>query len=131
MLRDYLHLAIFSNNVFCFTFILSTFQLQLADKPIIATSLIVIHTVAFVSLNFHGGCLSLVRIGCMVDMNFMEETLGENFIRNLLTGVSLAAAIVSSSVQILNDDMNSGTIYYLITKQTVISGNNFVPPVQW
>ena len=65
----------------------------------------------------------------MIDMNFMEETLGEIFVRNLLAGISLTAAIGSSCAQILNDDMNTGTIYFLITKQTVISGNNIA--LEW
>ena len=129
VLRDFLFLAIFSNNIFSFIFILSTFELQLADKQIIATSLIITHTVAFVSLNFHAGCLSIVRIVCMIDMNFMEETLGEILVRNLLAGISLTAAIGSSCFQILNDDMNTGTIYFLITKETVISGNNIA--LEW
>jgi hypothetical protein len=122
VLRDNIILATFSSNVFCLTLIISTFQLQLADKPIIATSLVTFHVLAFVSLCFHGGCLAIVRIACMLNMNFMEETLGENFIRNFLIGISLTAAIGTSYFQIVNDDMNNGPVHFLITRQTVSSG---------
>ena len=123
VLRDYILLAIFSSNTFSLTLIASTFQLQLADKPIVATSLLTIHSIAFVAMNVHGGCLTLARMACMIDMNFMEENMGEKLVRNLAIGISLVAAIGSSCVQILNNDMNTGTIYFLITKQTVVSGN--------
>ena len=126
VLRDYLLLAIFSSNIFSLTAIISTFQLQLADKPIIANSLMIVHTIAFVSMNFHGGCLTIVRLICMIDMNFMEESLGEKLVRNLSIGISLAAAISSSCAQILNNDMYSGQIYYLITKETVILGKKII-----
>ncbi len=121
VLRDFLLLAIFSSNIFSLTLIISTFELQLVDK---ANGLMIIHNIAFVSMNFHGGCLTIARLACMIDMNFMEETLGEKLVRNFSIGISLAAAIGSSCVQILNNDMNTGEIYFLITKQTVMSGKS-------
>jgi hypothetical protein len=63
----------------------------------------------------------------MINMNFMEDTLGEKLVKNLSLGISLAAAITSSCVQILNNDMNTGQIYFLITKQTVTAGKILFP----
>ncbi len=127
VLRDYLLLAIFSSNIFSLALVISTFQLLLADKPIIANCLMIIHNAAFVSMNFHGGCLTIVRMVCMINMRFMEDTLGEKLVKNLSLGISFAAAITSSCVQILNNDMNTGQIYFLITKQTVAAGKILFP----
>ena len=79
---------------------------------------------AFVSLSIHGGCLAVVRIACMINMNFMEEALGENFIRKLLAVISLTAAIGSACFQIVKNDMNNGPVYFLITRQIVGSGKS-------
>jgi len=122
--RDNITLATFSSNVFSLTLIISTFQLQLADNPIIATSIITLHVLAFVSLSIHGGCLAIVRIACMVNMNFIEEAVGENCIRKLLAVISLTAAIGSSCFQIVKNDMNNGPVYFLITRQIVGSGKS-------
>jgi hypothetical protein len=122
VLRDFLLLAIFSSAVFSLTPIISTFQLSLSGESTIVTGLMVMHTIAFVSMNFHGGCLTIARLACMIDMNFMEETLGEKLVRNFSIVISLAAAIGSSCVQILKNEMNTGPIYFLITRQTIVSG---------
>ena len=58
----------------------------------------------------------------MLNMNFMEETLGEKTIQKLMIGISLTAAIGSSCFQIVNNDMNNGPVHFLITRQTVGSG---------
>ena len=120
--RDNIILATFSSNVFSLTLIISTFEFQLSDKQIIATSLVTLHMLAFISLSIHGGCLAIVRIACMLNMNFTEETLGEKTIQKLMIGISLTAAIGSSCFQIVNNDMNNGPVHFLITRQTVGSG---------
>jgi hypothetical protein len=122
---DNLRLAQFASSVTIFVEILSRFEniecITVANIKIafISCSLFFL---SFVLIFVYTGCVCILRIICLLNMNFVEERIGEKGIRRALILFALIMSITAFVVIIEKDEMNSGPIYSMLIGKRVLSG---------
>jgi hypothetical protein len=70
----------------------------------------------------HSGCLSILRIVCLTNLNFIEEKIGETKTRIIITMTAISMAVLACAAQVASGDINSGTAFAFLTRQTVTTG---------
>jgi hypothetical protein len=70
------------------------------------------------------GFICIVRIFCLRNITFVEETIGETVIRIVFVCLIVGAGIGVCTVQIVTGDVTTGTVYILVTRQTVPVGKD-------
>ena len=81
-IKDNFHIAQFSASTFCLIAIFSRFSFlsQLSTQNLLFLTLVcTVYVFAFVMICVNSGFLFIVRTICLVNMNFMEETIGKRF----------------------------------------------------
>ena len=81
------------------------------------------------SASFNIGCVCFVRILCMINITFVEETLGENLVRLTLAISTFLVGFVMSGLEIFTGDMTTGVPFNLLTGNQTSTGDfslNFV-----
>ena len=92
------------------------------DHPIFVTLVCSHYCLAFISICVNAGCLSILRIVCLTNLNFIEEKIGEAKTRIIIAVTAIAMAILACAAQIVSGDINSGTAFAFLTRQTVTTG---------
>ena len=64
----------------------------------------------------------IVRIICVVNNSFVEETIGEKSIRYILAVTSYSGGLFVCSALYVNNDTNNVTIFNMMTGQTIFPG---------
>ncbi len=64
----------------------------------------------------------IVRILCVANNSFVEETIGEKSIRYVLVLTSSSTGVFVCSALYVNNDTTNGTIFNMLTGQTVLPG---------
>ena len=121
VLRDNYFLSQFTNFVLIGTDILFQFgsvAIWLAENPNIATLICFLHMSAFVSLCIHSGLVAIVRLLCVMNINFMEETIGEIVVRSTVTGLTVFITALFSIVSLYVGGLSSGEIFSTLTRQS-------------
>ena len=116
----------YSGSTFTLVAITSRFQLVThfsADQPWFVTLICSFYCLAFVSICVHCGCLCLLRIACLKNLNFIEESVGEARVRGIMIGLSIFLAFTACTVQVISGDISSGTAYVFLTRSQVKIGN--------
>jgi len=60
----------------------------------------------------------------LTNLNFIEEKIGEAKTRIIITMTAIVMAILACSAQIVSGEINSGTAFAFLTRQTVTTGMN-------
>ncbi len=84
ILIDDFCVAQFSGSVITLNSIVTRFEAVkdlIGGVPIFVTLVCSLYTSAFIAICVHGSCVCIVRTLCLVNMSFLEETLGESVIR--------------------------------------------------
>ena len=96
----------------------------LKDYPIVLTSFCALYISAFMSACLIVGCLGIVKVFCIVNMTFMEESVGETRTRVLVIGAIVGFDAVACILFMIQDDIRSGTPMTLLTNTSVPTGNS-------
>jgi hypothetical protein len=117
----------FSGSTFTLIAIFSRFDFVVklsSENTIFVTLVCSLYCLAFISVCVHAGCLSILRIVCLTNLNFIEEKIGEAKTRIIITMTAIVMAILACSAQIVSGEINSGTAFAFLTRQTVTTGMN-------
>jgi hypothetical protein len=93
-----------------------------AESKLFVTVVCSLYCIAFISLCVHGGCLCILRLVCLTNLTFVESRIGET---NTRLGIAVLTAVVATAAcvaQNISGDINSGTAYAFLTRQTVDTG---------
>ena len=82
------------------------------------------HFFAFVTLCVNVSSLSIVRICCIVNLRFIEESVGERRIRTILFVVPICMALAACVTIMVFGDTKSGICYNLITGKVATQGKH-------
>jgi len=125
-IKDTLIVIIFSGSVFCLIDILSRFESvrNLCIKyPGFLTFACVMYFLAFISVAIHNASMCIIKIACIINLTFMEETLGETFVRALTASFTLVVSILTCLLLVFLDEMNFGAAIILFTHQVIPTSN--------
>jgi hypothetical protein len=103
----------------------------LADQPIVTSFVCSVFTFAFscyhVSLSF----VYIMRFGCVYDLNFMEEQIGESIARIAVASITLCASLGIVLFLILSGDLGSGPLFTMVTDKPSIESKFFTKKTIW
>ena len=112
-------------SFFCSVAILSRFEFVrnfLKDNPLVLTCFCTIYIFAFISIGVSHSCVCISRILCIVNLTFMEDSLGENLARAFTVGSTIIISSSACVVFTFYDDINTGTAFSLLTNTSVPTG---------
>ena len=112
-------------SIFCSVAILSRFDFVrnfLKDNPLVLTCFCTIYIFAFISIGVSHSCVCVSRILCIVNLTFMEDSLGENLARAFTVGSTMIVSGSACIVFAFHDDINTGTAFSLLTNTSVPTG---------
>lgn len=92
------------------------------DYPILLIIPCVLYVYAFVSVCIQMGTICIIRILCILNLTFMEETVGETLVRIVAIGFTFFGTGAVCIVYIMIDDMFSGTAMTLFTHHILPTG---------
>ena len=87
------------------------------------TILCSIHTLSFTCMCVSSGCLCIIRTLCILNLTFMEETVGETKVRHISNVLVISTGIIFVVIFNVTGDVNSGSSAVLVTLKMVSSGN--------
>ena len=87
------------------------------------TILCSIHTLSFTWMCVSSGCLCIIRTLCILNLTFMEETVGETKVRHISNALVISTGITFVVIFNVTGDVNSGSSAVLVTLKMVSSGN--------
>ena len=125
VLRDNLNIAKMYGTTYCLLAILSRFQFfreVLNQNFFLANTACLLYSFTFTAVCVNLGCMCIIRTLCLISISWMEENLGEMFIRVTVTFVTLLISITACIAQFISGDLTTGTVYILLTGQTVPVG---------
>ena len=100
----------------------ASFRQLLSKSPILTTILCSIYSFAFTCICVNAGCLCIVRILCIIKMNYIEETIGEFKIRLISSTFTLTMGVTVTTIFVLGGDINTGTPVALLTMHVIPTG---------
>lgn len=111
----------------CIVVIASRFSIVrflILEYPFILTVICSATTLVRVITGVMYCCVCFIRILYLYDMNFVEETLGEKFVRITSLCISLSSALVVLVVSYIKDEMVSGLLVLYTGQEREIIGND-------
>ena len=75
-----------------------------------------------VLLGMNVSCTCIVRVLCLIKLDWMEEKVGEIWIRIIVASFSFICGTAVSIAQLVAGDILTGPIYSLIAKDVVKAG---------
>ena len=115
----------FSGSVFTLTAVLSRLELvtsaAAASKPFV-TVVCSLYCLAFVSVSVHSGLICVLRIVCLTNLTFVENVVGENKTRCVISVTAVTMAVTACAAQNVSGDINSGTAFAFLTRHAVTTG---------
>jgi hypothetical protein len=124
--KDTLWFTCFSGSVFCIIDILSRFEFirnLCSQNFALLTFTSLMYIFAFVSVCIHNSSLCIIKIACIMNLTFMEETAGETLVRVVSIIFTLSVSISACLLLTYLEDINSGTAMTLFTHQVIPTGN--------
>ena len=116
-------------STMCVIFCLSSqdwFCRIIIDIPYGITALCTLHLFAMCSLSVNVSCTCIVRIFCILDISFMEETIGESLIQIFVAILTLISSSAACFMLLISGDMLSGSFFNLLAKKTVPAGTRYL-----
>ena len=123
--QDTLYSTRFSGLVISLIAILSRFEgarIVFTDYPMTVTYPCALYVFAFVTVCVNAGCFCIVRILCIINFTFMEETISETSVRLISSLVTISSGVTACMLLGYNDDINSGTAMTMLTHKLVPTG---------
>jgi hypothetical protein len=99
-----------------------SFRLLLSKNLILTTVLCSIYSFSFTCMCVNAGCLCIVRILCIVKINYIEEKIGEFKIRLISSTFTLIAGVTVTCLFVICGEVNTGTPVALLTLHVIPSG---------
>ena len=127
VLRDNLNIAKLYGTTYCLLAILSRFNClteTLGQNLLLGNIACLFYSFTFTATCVNLGCMCIIRTLCLINISWMEENLGEMCIRFTLMFITLIISITACTIQIISGDITTGTIYILLTGQTVPVGKS-------
>ena len=84
-----------------------------------------LYSYAYMALSAHVSCVCVVRIGCIVGLGFVEERIGETSVRVIAGVTSATYATLMTAAQVFSDEINTGTVFCLLTGKMVEAGKGY------
>ena len=100
----------------------ASFRQLLAGNPILTTILCSIYSFAFTCICVNAGCLCIVRILCILKMNYIEEKIGEFRVRLISITFTVTVGVTVTSIFFFAGEIKTGTPVALLTMHTVPAG---------
>jgi len=79
-----------------------------SDQPIVTSFVCSVFTFAFSCYNVSLSFVYIMRFGCVYDLNFMEEKIGESIARIAVASITVCASLGIVLFMILSGDFGSG-----------------------
>ena len=92
------------------------------DSPYLLTGLCAMYVFAYISVMINHGFQCITRILCIINLSFVEESIGENVTRKFVTVTTVAVSGLACIAFVAVDDINSGTAASLFTNASVPTG---------
>ena len=92
--------------------------------PAPAVALCAVYSTVFASSCVGVGYLCVVRIICLRNITFVEESIGETTLRVVFIVVVVVSGVTVTTILIVTGDVASGTIFILITRKAVPVGRS-------
>ena len=89
----------------------------------LTTTCCLIYNFCFTALCVSIGCMFVTRIACIKNMTFVEESVGEIYVRIIFSGITILSGILVCSVISFQGEIKSFTPLALLTGQIVLPGN--------
>ena len=127
--KDTISLTQMSGSIFCAVAIMSRFELVrlfFNEFPLLRSAVCALYIFAFVSVGVNHSCICIVRILCIINMTFMEESLGERLTRMLTVGATLVTSGTACLIFFLIQDIDSGTPMSLLTNSSIPTGDTYL-----
>ena len=123
--KDSISVGQFFVTAFSFISVMSRFEdfrSLVKDSQSLLTGFCALYIFAYISVMINQGLQCITRILCIVNMSFVEESIGENVTQNFVT---VTTVVVSGSACIffyVVGDINTGTAASLFTSTTIPTG---------
>lgn len=102
LLKDHLIVARSTGWIYTISAILSRFDTVAEltkDNHYLAVVACSVYAFGLVTSCISLGLISIVRICCLVNIQFMEENIGETFLRMILSGITFSGGLIFCVVQ--------------------------------
>lgn len=126
-MKDFFWFTCFGGSAFCVIDVVSRFgsiRTLCQDYPSLLIVPCILYVYAFVSVCIQMGSICIIRILCILNLTFMEETLGENLIRTVAIAFTLFWSIFICVLFVVIDDIYSGTAMTLFTHNVLPTGQD-------
>ena len=101
-----------------------SFRQILSENPILVTCFCSVYSFTFICLCISAGCICIIRILCIVNMNLVEETLGEFRIRLISSVLTVFSGVTVTCIFVIFGDVETGSPIALLTMHVVQPGKN-------
>ena len=131
-LNDLLWFTSTGGAIFCLIDIFSRFETVrhgCLEYPALLYFPCVMYFYAFVSICMHNGCTCIIKFLCIVNLTFMEESVGETLARILVIGNIVIFDASACALFWFQDDLRTGTAMTLLTNTSVPTGNSRLIPL--
>ena len=116
-----------TGSVYCILAIVSklNYLLDILNSDIIGPlSVTLLYEFSFFSSCISLGCIILIRLMCLINITFMEETIGEFGIILIHFSTTFICGVVLCGILVLTGDILTVTAHNLMTRNAVPMGNN-------
>ena len=104
---------------------LNEFGHFLADDSLGVKLVCCLYELAHWSVLLNIGLTCLVRIVCLVNVGFVEESVGENWLRGFVMAATVLGGIGAISADVISGDVVSGVPFNLLTRGQTVAGLPF------
>ena len=125
--RDHFQTARFTGNVYCIFAILSKLNESfdfLAENSWPTLICCTVYEFAFSTVCLNIGHTCFVRIFCLINMTFVEISVGETRLRTFVALTTLVVGIGVVSAEIYSGDISTGISFNLLTGNQTTTGKN-------
>jgi hypothetical protein len=85
-----------------------------------------VYEFAFSTVCINIALTCLVRILCLINLTFVEESVGENRLRTFLAAATLVGGMGVVTTEIMSGDILAGLSFNLLTGNQTVAGNSLI-----
>ena len=109
----------------CLIYILSRFELIkeiFIQNNTLLTAVCLCYSFGFTCQCINAGCVCIIRILCLAQMSFMDETVGEFMVRLISLAITFTTGFGATLAFFLAGESTSGSLFTILTDQVRPSG---------
>ncbi len=107
---------------------ITKFRATLVENDIALTLACSIYSFGYTAIGISTGCLCFIRIFCLINLSFVEESIGEYSIRMISTIITVGISCIVVFILFINEETNSGAFASLLTLKPTPSGKTSLYP---